>query len=129
MVDQVEITWPDGSIEIFTSVEANQVIHIKENIDKKIINEITEKTISSVDIFPNPFTDMLIVEFNKVDFSFFELKISDSSGREVFNKSIKKGGKTNFELHFNDDANLSPGVYFYTLITDNTFNTGKIIQR
>ena len=129
VIDQVEVTWPDGSIEIFTNVEANQVIHIKENIDKKIINEITEKTISSVDIFPNPFTDKLIVEFNKVDFSFFELKILDSSGREVFNKSIEKGGKTNFELHFNDDANLSPGVYFYTLITDNTFNTGKIIQR
>ena len=129
VVDQVEVTWPDGSIEIFTNVEANQVIHIKENIDKKIINEIAEKTISSVEIFPNPFSDKLIVEFNKVDFSFFELKILDSSGREVFNKSIKQGGKTNFELHFNDDANLSPGVYFYTLITDNTFNTGKIIQR
>ena len=60
---------------------------------------------------------------------FFELKIFDTSGREVFNKPIKKGGKTNFELHFNDDANLSPGVYFYTLITDNTFYSGKIIQR
>ena len=128
MVDQVEVTWPEGSIEIFTNVRANQVLHIKENTDKKIINGTTEKAISSVDIFPNPFTDKLNIDLGKIDYNFCEFKIVNTAGQELFQRSFKNDGSKVLQIDFQDNVALNAGVYFYTLIIDGKTRMGKIIR-
>jgi len=128
MVDQVEVTWPDGSIEIFTNVRANQVLHIKENTDKKIINGTTEKAISSVVIFPNPFSDELNIDLGKIDYNFCEFKILNTAGQELFQKSFKNDGSKVLQIDFQDNIALNTGVNLYILIIDGEIRMGKIIR-
>ena len=89
-----------------------------------ILLDVEELQASDVDVkvYPNPFTDMTIIELGGTLYETIELTVVDLTGKEV--KRVV-GTDNKIEL---SRAGLPSGVYLYTLRTDNQLiHTGKII--
>ena len=77
------------------------------------------------DIFPNPTSEAFTINFNFENAS--EIRIYNSTGKNVKSISINKNQKSIFYL----PENLSPGVYFLRLISDENrilFNEKLIVK-
>jgi hypothetical protein len=76
--------------------------------------------------YPNPFNPTTRIEYAIPKNSFVTLKIYDNLGREVSTlvNEIKAAGK--YSLDFNA-GNLSAGVYFYKITSDNFSDVKKMI--
>jgi hypothetical protein len=76
--------------------------------------------------FPNPFNPSTQIKFSVPQTSDVKVLITDLLGREVatlVNDNLAAG---NYSVDFNA-SNLSSGIYFYTLITDNFKQSKKMI--
>ncbi|HQJ46053.1 MAG TPA: T9SS type A sorting domain-containing protein, partial [Ignavibacteriaceae bacterium] len=76
--------------------------------------------------YPNPFNPTTNIKFALTNAGFTTLKVYDMLGREVatlVNENLAAG---TYNVNF-DANNLSSGVYFYTLITDNFKQSKKMI--
>ena len=76
--------------------------------------------------YPNPFNPTTTINFTIPEAGNVTLKVYDVTGREI--ATLVNGFKTaqSYEVQF-DGANLSSGVYFYTLRGDNFTQTKKMI--
>jgi hypothetical protein len=77
--------------------------------------------------YPNPFNPKTTIKFALAETQKTELKVYDILGREIkslFN-GIADGGKV-YEVEFNSD-NLSGGLYFYRLSTNDKSETRKML--
>jgi len=76
--------------------------------------------------FPNPFDLLTTISFDMKTYSRVSLEIYNLTGKKVYtllkNEMINKG---HHEFHF-DSMDLSSGLYFYTLTTDNYTVTCKM---
>ncbi|MCI0448229.1 MAG: T9SS type A sorting domain-containing protein [Chlorobi bacterium] len=89
---------------------------------KNINNNIPDK-FQLFQNYPNPFNPSTAIRFNIAKESFVEISVFDILGKEIgqlLSEKIKPG---EYELEF-DAGNLTSGVYFYTLRTEN-FNSVK----
>ena len=76
--------------------------------------------------YPNPFNPVTQIKFSVPLSSNVKLIVTDILGREIailINDELAAG---NYNVNF-DANNLSSGVYFYTLITDNFKQSKKMI--
>ncbi|MBM4172569.1 MAG: T9SS type A sorting domain-containing protein [Ignavibacteria bacterium] len=76
--------------------------------------------------YPNPFNPFTKISFTIPKFSHVTLKVFDVLGKEI-STLVDKGyiaGKYEVEFHGN---NLSSGIYFYTLRTDDYKETKKLL--
>ncbi len=76
--------------------------------------------------YPNPFNPNTIIRFKIKDSRLTTLKVFDVLGKEVatlVNEQLKPG---TYEVDF-DGSNLPSGVYFYKIITDDFFQTKKMV--
>jgi N-acetylmuramoyl-L-alanine amidase len=76
--------------------------------------------------YPNPFNPSTQIKFSIAKSSNVKLIISDILGREVANLVNDNLAVGNYSIIF-DAKNISSGVYFYTLITDNFKQSRKMI--
>ena len=77
--------------------------------------------------YPNPFNPTTTIKFALAETQKAELKVFDILGNEVstlFN-GIADGGKV-YETEF-DGANLSSGIYFYRLESENKVESRKML--
>jgi hypothetical protein len=76
--------------------------------------------------YPNPFNPITTIYFAIPEAGNVTLKVYDVTGKEI--ATLVNGYKTaqSYEVQF-DGANLSSGVYFYKLNTDNFTQTKKMI--
>ena len=76
--------------------------------------------------YPNPFNSSTIVRFNVPDEAELELSIFDVAGRKVMDlaKSRFEAGSHSIEW---SPGNLSSGVYFVNLKSDNNTSTRKVV--
>jgi hypothetical protein len=76
--------------------------------------------------FPNPFNPSTKIQFSLPTEDFVSLKVYDQLGEviEVLTNELKQSG--NYEYDFNP-KNLSSGIYFYQLTTNNFTATRKMI--
>jgi hypothetical protein len=77
--------------------------------------------------YPNPFNPVTKIAFSIPKAGNITLKVFDVLGKEVanlVNNTFVKAGT--YESEFNA-SNLSSGLYFYRLITDNFTDTKKMI--
>ena len=77
--------------------------------------------------YPNPFNPTTSIKFALAETQQAELKVFDVLGNEIatlFN-GIADGGKV-YETEF-DAANLSSGIYFYRLETENRVENKKML--
>ncbi len=86
---------------------------------------LNEKSLPSVNVFPNPAKDYLKVELKNVKSSNAQFELIDMLGNRVFSKKLE--GQSSFEL---DLSNVARGIYFYALKQDNvTIATKKLVVR
>ncbi len=82
--------------------------------------------------YPNPFNPSTVISWQLAVGSYVTLKVYDVLGNEVATlvNEYKEAGHYNYELGIKSaaaDYELSSGIYFYTLRTDNFVQTKKMI--
>ena len=90
-----------------------------------ISNEIPKEYVLKQN-FPNPFNPSTKIQFGIVKISFVKIVIYDVTGREVARIVNQKLNPGVYESDW-DATNLSSGVYFYSLQTEEYTNTKKMI--
>jgi len=90
------------------------------------VNNLTPNSFVLEQNYPNPFNPSTIIKYSITDKQFVTLKVHDILGNEISTliSEIKPAG--NYEIEFNAD-NISAGVYYYTIITDNFVQTKKMV--
>jgi hypothetical protein len=77
--------------------------------------------------YPNPFNPSTKIEFALPKAEFVTLKIYDVSGREVSTLANEKLAPGKYTVTFNNESNLSSGVYFYRMTAGNFIDTKKMM--
>ncbi|MBS1494584.1 MAG: T9SS type A sorting domain-containing protein [Bacteroidetes bacterium] len=106
----------------------NKVITIKYSQTSGVVNTSSNvpSQYSLGQNYPNPFNPNTKINFSLPKSSFVSLKVFDLSGKEVsglINENLSAG---TYQADFNG-ANLTSGIYFYTLKTENFSETKKMI--
>jgi uncharacterized protein (TIGR02145 family) len=76
--------------------------------------------------YPNPFNCSTRINYYLKNSTDVILKVSDVTGREVFKKINPNQKEGNHYIIF-DASDLSSGIYYYTLQTDDFFKTKKML--
>jgi hypothetical protein len=80
--------------------------------------------------FPNPFNPSTIIRYSIPQRSFVTLRIYNILGKEIITLVNEEKAIGNYEIKFNSgnsDFNLTSGIYFYNLKTENFTDTKKMI--
>jgi hypothetical protein len=103
-------------------------------INNNLINPLSVET-NSINLparfqleqnYPNPFNPITLIKYQLPLKSSVTLKIFDILGKEVETLVNEERDAGYYEVKFNG-SNLSSGIYFYTLQTENYFATKKMI--
>ena len=107
---------PVGNADLFIAkITENPVL--VETIDTKL----------AINIYPNPFTDMVNLEFNSIYNGSYILNVYSLSGEIVISKRLEK---YSFEINEELDLKmLDPGVYFLNIAGKNYNRTVKIVKQ
>lgn len=114
---------------------------IKLEIDPEgwILKDIQEEYLSIVESemsrnfilyqnYPNPFNQSTIINYYLPKDSYVSLKIYDALGNQVVELINKIQNAGSYQQTFNaEDYNLSSGIYFVVLSTENFYETKKIL--
>ncbi len=106
----------------------DKVITIKYSQTSGIVNtssNIPNKYLLSQN-YPNPFNPATKINFSLPKNSFVTLKVFDLSGKEVANLVNENLSAGSYETDFNA-SDLTSGIYFYRLTTENFSETKKMI--
>ncbi len=76
--------------------------------------------------YPNPFNSSTVIKFSLPKSSNVKLKIFDRLGREVTTLVDEKKSAGSYQYVFNGN-NLSSGIYFYRIQSQNFVETRKMI--
>ncbi|MFC2130522.1 alpha/beta hydrolase fold domain-containing protein [Bacteroidota bacterium] len=117
-----------GGAEFQTDTLLNQITeffnrHLKTNSG---VNELVEFN-SGISALPNPFSDFTNINFNLDKNSNVRLSLFNSLGHEV-SVIIDKYLTTGNHLVIIDIPNLSQGLYFFRLQTDDKIQSGRLIK-
>jgi subtilisin family serine protease len=81
-------------------------------------------------IFPNPFNDGLFVDYFSEKMEVIYLELSDIEGRKIERKQYATQANTFNSFSFSDGlANISPGLYFFRIISANAVYCSKIVKQ
>ncbi len=92
---------------------------------KLVQNEIPKEFILEQN-YPNPFNSSTVIRYHITKSTNVKLIVYDITGKEVTTIINSKQDAGSYEVKF-DAGNLSSGIYFYKLITDNYVDTKKLI--
>lgn len=76
--------------------------------------------------YPNPFNPRTIIKFDVAKNQFVKIRVHDIQGKEVsvlVNQNLSPG---KYSVDFNGE-NLSSGIYFYSLESDNVYQVKKMV--
>jgi photosystem II stability/assembly factor-like uncharacterized protein len=76
--------------------------------------------------YPNPFNPSTKINYELKITNYVSLKVFDINGKEIQTLISKKQSAGIYSIEFNG-SNLSSGIYFYTLKTDNFTDTKKMM--
>ncbi|MBN1638250.1 MAG: T9SS type A sorting domain-containing protein [Ignavibacteriales bacterium] len=76
--------------------------------------------------YPNPFNPTTTIKYSVPENSMVKIKVYDVIGKEVATLVNEEKSVGNYSVEF-DAANLTSGIYFYKLITENYIETKKMI--
>lgn len=106
---------------------SNLILMISEApaCDLMLVNTVDLELESSLRVYPNPFSQQVIIEFDNPDNERFDLTIHDLSGRVMRQLSNISGNKLVIEKQ-----NLRPGMYFAVLRgKDGRFATARLMVK
>lgn len=107
-----------------------KIIHTTNGGDSvTAIRQISSNVPDKIELFqnyPNPFNPITIIRFQIKDLRFVMLKVFDILGKEVETLINEKKSSGTYEVEF-DGSNLSSGIYFYKLKSENYNIVKKMI--
>jgi hypothetical protein len=106
-------------------IELIQIINNTATVVEHSSSGISE-TFTLFTNYPNPFNPSTRIRYAIPQNSFITLKVFDLRGREIVTLVNEKKISGNYEVTFNA-SNLSSGIYFYQLKTENYIQTNKMI--
>ncbi|MGA3286995.1 MAG: T9SS type A sorting domain-containing protein [Bacteroidota bacterium] len=106
-------------------IELIQIINNTPTVVEHSSSDISE-TFTLFENYPNPFNPSTKIRYAIPQNSFITLKVFDLRGREIVTLVNEKKASGNYEVTFNA-SNLSSGIYFYQLKTENYIQTKKMI--
>ena len=123
LVPEIQVTWPSGTIDIFSNVLANDLITIEEGSGTTGLLE-SDMSIG-MSLTPNPVQGFTTLNIDKslALSANARLMITDITGRNVMTKRVTSPIMTL------DLSLLTAGSYLYTLVADGyVLGTGKFIK-
>lgn len=84
------------------------------------------KNISSIQVYPNPVHDQLIIQYPNIEEKNATIQLVDSHGKRVVNpSSIVQTGPRTWQIH---TQNLLPGIYFCQIQSGKELITKKVVK-
>ena len=144
-VDQLQIRWPNGLLETFADIPADQEIRIVEgggewhpievlrNAETAVLEEFTEGTPDDFALdqnFPNPFNSGTVIRFQLPQSEEVELAIYNLAGQQVVTliQGTRPAGiySINWDGKDEQGARLATGIYLYQLRNGERVETRKL---
>lgn len=122
--DSIIIKWPSGITDKLTNVSANQFIDVLEGSNPVGLNN-NLYTQPEILAYPNPASDYITFMLKRIPLNTdISIQITDLSGKNIEKITLTANNIINY-----DCSNLSKGIYFYTLLSENlTLLKGKFIK-
>lgn len=116
--------WMDNSsgvYQVWTSPISLSSLTTVDNVGENIPSgfELTQN-------YPNPFNPSTVIEYSIPEAGFVSLKVYDVRGKEVSVLVNEEKSKGSYLVSFNAD-NLSSGIYFYKIRTEQFTETKKML--
>lgn len=89
--------------------------------DCKIFTAVSSIILNEIKVYPNPFSNVLVIE--NPDLEFFQTELSDSNGRVIIKNSAKS------ELIKLETGYLKPGLYILKIRSERMISTQTIIKQ
>lgn len=97
---------------------------INLNIDYPCKDSLTQDSLFSISVSPNPFTNILVIRNSKNIITNYDLTLYNSIGQKVKQSNYKNVST----LTINNWGLLSQGMYFLTIRSEKYFKTFKLIK-
>lgn len=81
----------------------------------------------TVNVFPNPFTKNVNIEFDLEESANISVNILDVLGKDIYN--ICQGEQTQGKHNYNFEDDLPAGIYFVKISVDNTIYVKKLVKK
>ncbi|MCC7332880.1 MAG: T9SS type A sorting domain-containing protein [Flavobacteriales bacterium] len=111
---------------LYVSSQGNSPVN--PNVTERKQQEVIKQETNSLNIYPNPVTNLLTIEFDQLTDDAVEISLTDVLGKQTTvlmpSTNIKKGG---FKQTF-DVSKLPAGIYSYQIKTNKTIQTGMITK-
>ena len=135
VVDSIVIEWPSGTIDVLSSVAANQFLTVEEGSTLTGINadysDIILQQTTLQQNYPNPFNPSTNIGFRISEFGFVKLAIFDVSGRLVKTLVNENRGPGEYDVNWDatDEAGrkVTSGPYLYRLEAAGLGSTKKLL--
>lgn len=122
--DRIVPVWTDERAGGTNSEAYTAIVSTPVNVNT-IVNSIPDKFRLGQN-YPNPFNPETKISYSLPSAQFITLKIFDIMGREVESLVNQKQSAGNYEVTFTGN-NISSGIYFYRLQTENYSDTKRMI--
>jgi hypothetical protein len=124
--DSVIVDWNDGYREFMTNVPINQQISFNGTVGINQNQQIIPKEFQLMQNYPNPFNPATTIEYALIKNTKVKISIYDILGRQIKTLINDFEVAGYHSINFNA-SNLSSGIYFYKIETDQFTNTKKMI--
>lgn len=113
LIDSVRIEWPSGIVQILSSVPADQIINIREEMVSSVIRPSAP---FDLNVYPNPTDDHIRVNAKfRSQVNQLHLEVVGDTGQVLYHESFEQV-QTDWVHELNlRQLQLSPGVYFIKL--------------
>jgi len=125
LIDSMIVRWPSGLVCYYTNIAADQFVKVYENCT--ILNvEPNADPSGDLNIYPNPNNGTFTISFDNKTHSAFTLELFNDLSQKIY--SLTEKNNSSFRKTFStDELNLTNGIYFMKVTTDDFVQTRKII--
>mgnify|MGYP003131374985 CR=1 FL=1 len=117
-VETITINWPNGTVDVFEDVDANQTVVYTQG--ESVVLGLTDVSANAVNIYPNPTASEL--NFSMAGMEGTAVSVVDVNGKVVMNTNISASNSI-------DVTRLQSGVYFVQFEIENEAQSIKFIKK
>jgi hypothetical protein len=117
-VETITINWPNGTVDVFEDVDANQTVVYTQG--ESVVLSLTDVSANAVNIYPNPTASEL--NFSMAGMEGTAVSVVDVNGKVVMNTNISASNSI-------DVTRLQSGVYFVQFEIENEAQSIKFIKK
>ena len=107
-VEDIYITWPDGSVDYFADLAINQIHEIQQGINPLSVVDLSY----NFELFPNPFEEDFVLSLE--DNTVTSIEILRTNGSQVFSEKIISNNQL-----IRTPPEMATGIYLIRLMNEN----------